>query len=209
MSSFPEKFDSRCEFGDPVAGASVLEFTASNKVYVSKRGPKCLNKFEELDKTGTNISYRCMDCRNCKECKKGSLIEEISIQEEVEQDLINKSVALDIKNRTCTAKLSFTVDPDSKLIPNLKTARKVYDSYVRQLNKSQKDHNDIIKAADILQKLGYVDYLENVDENDRNMLLKKPVKYFIPWSIFWSKSKSIPVRPVVGASQRVPLVVLA
>ena len=37
----------------------------------------------------------------------GGLIEEISIQEEVEQDLINKSVAVDIEKRTCTAKLPF------------------------------------------------------------------------------------------------------
>ena len=66
-----------------------------------------------------------MDCRSCTECKKGGLIEEISIQEEVEQDLINKSVAVDIEKRTCTAKLPFIVDPDSRLIHNLKTVWKI------------------------------------------------------------------------------------
>ena len=183
---------------------SGLEFIVSNKVYLSRRGPKCLKFFEELDKSGTNISYRCMDCRSCTECKKGGLIEEISIQEEVEQDLINKSVAVDIEKRTCTAKLPFIVDPDSRLIPNLKTARKIYDSQVRKLNKSQSDHNDVIEAEDKLQKLGYEDYLENLDEKDRNMVLKNPVKYFIPWGVVWSKSRNTPVRLVFDASQRTP-----
>ena len=54
QSSLPREFD-RCEFGDPVAGASRLEFIVSNKVYLSRRGPKCLKFFEELDKTGTNF----------------------------------------------------------------------------------------------------------------------------------------------------------
>ena len=186
LSSLPREFD-RCEFGDPVAGTSGLEFIVSNKVYLSRRSPKCLKFFEELDKTGTNISYRCMDCRSCTECKRWGLIEEIRIQEEVEHDLINKSVAVEIEKSTCAAKLPFIVDPDSRLIPNLKTARKTYDLQVRKLNKSQSDHNDVIEAEDKLQKLGYVDYLENLDEKDRNMVLKNPVKYFTPWRVVWSK----------------------
>ena len=64
-------------------------------------------KFEELEKVGTNISYRCVDCRSCKECKKGSLVEEISIQEEFEQNLINKSVKVDIVNDESSAYLPF------------------------------------------------------------------------------------------------------
>ena len=46
-------------------------------------------------------------------CKNGALIENISVQEEVEQTLINESVTVDLKNRACTAKLPFLVNPDT------------------------------------------------------------------------------------------------
>ena len=59
------------------------EIDLSTETFMAKRGPKCLKGFETIENTGTNISYRCNDCRNCLECKNGSLIEEISIQEDV------------------------------------------------------------------------------------------------------------------------------
>ena len=36
------------------------------------------------------------------------------------------------------------------------------------------------------------------------MVLKNPVKYFIPWRVVWSKSRSTPVRLFFDASQRTP-----
>ena len=73
------------EFGDYVG----ME-TLGNRLHISTRGSKRLKMFENIEAAGTNISYRCVDCRNCLECKKGNKIEEISIQEEVEQSVINK-----------------------------------------------------------------------------------------------------------------------
>ena len=37
--------------------------------------------FEKIENTGTEVSYRCPDCRNCPHCKKGPRIEEIAIEE--------------------------------------------------------------------------------------------------------------------------------
>ena len=88
------------------------------------RPPKCLKNFEVLEKTGTEISYRCMDCRNCAECKKGVLVEDISIREEYEQDLINKSVTVNIDDNVSSAYLPFTADPDVKLMTNGYTSLK-------------------------------------------------------------------------------------
>ena len=66
----------------------------TNNIFVTRRAPKCLKTFEDTENMGTNISYRCVDCRNCKECMKGSLMEEIRIREEYEQSLINNGVVL-------------------------------------------------------------------------------------------------------------------
>ena len=74
-----------------------------------------------------------MKCRNCLECKNGSTIDEISIQEEIEQDVINKSITVDVEKRVCTAKLPFIADPDSRLEPNLNIARKVYNRSLQKI----------------------------------------------------------------------------
>ena len=42
----------------------------------------------------TEITYRCIDYRNCKECLKDGSIEEIRVQEEAEEDFINKNVSV-------------------------------------------------------------------------------------------------------------------
>ena len=41
--------------------------------------------------------YRCIECKNCSECKKSVRIESISIQEEVEQSIIEKSIEVATK----------------------------------------------------------------------------------------------------------------
>ena len=102
----------------------------NNEYFLAKKGPRNLKKFEKIEEAGTNISYRCVKCRNCLDCKHGSRVEEISIQEEVEQNLIDRSVTVDVGKHVCTAKLPFLADPDSRLVPNSHLARKVYNGQV-------------------------------------------------------------------------------
>ena len=56
-----------------------------------------------------------MDCRDCAKCKRGERIEAISIQEEVEKDLI---VFVDPGKGVTSCKHPFLVDPQSRLVPN-------------------------------------------------------------------------------------------
>ena len=48
--------------------------------------------FNLVENAASGITYRCVNCRNCKQCKDDEKTEIISIKEEIEQDLINKSV---------------------------------------------------------------------------------------------------------------------
>ena len=113
------------------------------------------------------------------------MIEEISIQAEVEQDLIEKGVVVDLENRRCSASLPFIADPDTRLITNDKSARKIFDAQVRKLSRSEGDRNDVLESEAKLQKLGYVDWLENLPEEDQKTVLDAAVKYFIPWQNDW------------------------
>ena len=64
--------------------------------FVSKRSPKCVKQFDKIEKAGTEVSYRCIDCRSCPKCKNGASFDAISIQEEIEQGLIERSIHVDI-----------------------------------------------------------------------------------------------------------------
>lgn len=52
--------------------------------------------FDQVENAGSEITYRCINCRDCKECKHHDNIESISIKEEIEQEIINQSVTVDI-----------------------------------------------------------------------------------------------------------------
>ena len=210
--------DVESEFGDPVCGEGALDSDRVNisfmcvrcrkcdchDVYLSKRSPKGLKTFEEIEKAGTDISYRCIDCRDCKECKRSSRVEEISIEEEVGQSLINKSVTVDTKKKCSTATLPFTADPDTRLVTNKASSLKVFNSQIRRLNKSDVDLKDALKAEGKLQDLGFVDWLHNLDQETQDMIQQAPVMHFIPWHMVRSGSITTPVRPVFNASAKTP-----
>ena len=82
--------------------------------------------FEQVENAATEVPYRCVDCRSCQKCKNGEQIELLSIKEEVEQELINKSVTVDVKSGTTTARLPLMDDPSLKLACNKYKALAVY-----------------------------------------------------------------------------------
>ena len=111
----------------------------------------------------------------------------------MEQDLINKNVFIDVENGCASANLPFLADPDTRLVTNDWTARKIFDSQVKKLSKSEKDRKDALASEQKLQNLGDVDWLSNLDDETIKLILTALVRYFIPWRIVWSKSLSTPV----------------
>ena len=61
-------------------------------------------------------------------------IDAMSIQEEIEQDLINRSVLVDIENCKTIAKLPFVTDPDARLMPNEVIALRIYEGQIKALS---------------------------------------------------------------------------
>ena len=85
--------------------------------------------FQHAENAGSEFTFRCVNCRGCETCKDLSSIEEVmSIKEEVEQDLINRSVKVDAASQTSTALLPLIKDPLTYLAPNREVALKVYTS---------------------------------------------------------------------------------
>ena len=94
------------------------------------------NIFNQEENAATEISYCCFSCRDCKDRVNNEHIENISIREEVEQDLIDKSVQVNTGNCCKTSKLHFIHNPMVKLSNNKDIALKIYNQQLRKLNKN-------------------------------------------------------------------------
>ena len=170
-------------------------------VHVVRRPPKSWKKFLEIEKSGTEISYRCPRCRECKDCKCGEQIEYISMIDEVHQTLINESVNVDLEKGEVIAKLPFLSDPVKKLKNNKSIAMKVYRAQIKKLSMNPQDREDVILAEKRLSDLGYVDYINNLTDEQRKCIFDSALQYFIPWRAVWnSNSISTPCRPVFDGS---------
>ena len=133
--------------------------------------------FEQVESTGSEISFRCPTCRICKECKHHKEYESISLKEEVEQNIIDSSVTINIEDKRTTACLPFVSSP-SLLANNKKKAIKVYEQQLRKLNhpSNEKDKQDVIESEAKLQELGFVDYLHDLPKAIQQSLQTNPIQ---------------------------------
>ena len=161
--------------------------------------------FEIAENAGSEVDYRCIKCRNCVDCKKSGEVQCISIQEEVEQDLVDKSVAVLPEKGMSVAKLPFLQDPETTLCTNKDTAMSVYRSQVRKLDRNPRDKQAAIESERKMQELGFVQKLENLSDEQIKMIMDSAVQYYIPWkAVFNPESVSTPCRLVFDASQVTP-----
>ena len=87
-------------------------------VLVGRKPPRCIKQFDEIERPGTEVTYRFVDCRGCLGCKNDARINAVSIQEEVEQAMIERAVRVDIDECRSRSKLPFVADPDRMIMLN-------------------------------------------------------------------------------------------
>ena len=157
--------------------------------------------FEIAENAGSEVNYRCIKCRNCADCKKSGEVQCISLQEEFEQDIIDRCVVVDPQKGVTVARLPFLQDPQTSLCTNMDTARSVFKSQVRKLDRRPKDKQAAIESERKMDELGFVTKLENLSDEQIKMIMDSVVQYFISWQIVFSESVSTPCRVVFNASQ--------
>ena len=165
-----------------------------------RRPPKSLRRFEEIESAGTEVTYRCVGCRNCQECKRSSRVDSISIEEEIQQDVIVRCVKIDFEKGEASHELPFMTDPDGKLSSTDQMSKKIYHSQVNSLSNKPDKKEAVLESEAKLQRLGYVDWFENLPDNDKEMIMQN-FRYFIPWRVVMNESSlSTPCRLVFDAS---------
>ena len=178
----------------------------STEVTLVKRTPRCVKEFDTLEETGTEVTYRCVDCRGCLKCKNGPRIDSISIQEEIEEALISRSVKVDLEKGISSAKLPFVTDPDNRIAVDEQRnlAIKVFNSQIKILNAKGKENDKlaVIESEQKLQDSGFVDWVDNLEEEEKAMIFSTNVQYHIPWrAVHNENSVSTPTRLVFDATQ--------
>ena len=83
--------------GVSMLGNKELESNACeewDECFVANRAPHKMKLHQQIEDAGKEVSYYCVDCLGCSNCKTSGRIESISIEEEVEDALIEGSVTV-------------------------------------------------------------------------------------------------------------------
>ena len=81
----------------------------------------------------------------------------------------------------------------AKLSNNKDIALKIHNQQLRKLNKNLQDKADVITSENKLQRLGHVNHVQNLSQEQQRMLSETNMKYYIPWRAVW-KQNSISTR---------------
>ena len=174
--------------------------------YVAENIRKEASSLEQVERCGSEISYRCLRCRNCPECRKGEILEEVSLKEEHEQYLIDQSVEFQPSQKLIIAKLPFLKDPAEFLKPNRRIAESILQSQLRLTQRSEEMRLDVVAAHEKLRSRGFVAPVADLPVEVQKDLVSHPAgTYVIPWRVVHKASSlSTPCRMVFDASSKTP-----
>ena len=197
----------QCMVLDPLKAPCIDEYVEKSdlaccdrRIMAAQSASRVIKDFLVLDDLGSEVEYRCNACRNCYDCKNGEQIEQISLQEETEQWLIEKSVNFDCEKKQVVAKLPFLETQTIKLVDNYFIAKKVLESQIRQVHRRPGAVEQVEKSHEKLRSRGFVMRLDELPSEVREAAALPG--YYIPWRTVQSDSLSTPTRMVFDASSK-------
>ena len=163
-------------------------------------------KLWQVENLGTEITYRCISCRNCSKCRDGDLNEAVSLAEEVDAAILEASVTYDPEKKKLWAKLPFVIDPAEHLQPNRFIAEKIFQRQMNLIEKNPEMKADVLKGHAKLEDKGFVVPEDSLPADIRGKMEKySGPGYYIPWQVVYkATSLSTPVRMVYNASSSTP-----
>ena len=162
-----------------------------------------VDRYENLESLGSEITYRCVKCRNCASCRNGEFFERTSLAEEAEQALIEECVWLDPKKHLLQCRLPFIRDPVLALARNRTQVEQILKGQMRSIVRNPAVMTSIMAAHDKLYLKGHVAAYNELSDVEKMAVDTAKGSYFIPWTcVFKEGSVSTPYRIVFNASHR-------
>ena len=110
----------------------------------------------------------------------------MSVKEEEERDVINKSNIVDFDRRITTELLPLMFNPLHKLARNKNNTPRICNQKLNKLNQKPHHKEDIIQSEDKFESLGHMEFVRNLTPEQQKMLSKNPVQNFIPCRAVWN-----------------------
>jgi hypothetical protein len=145
--------------------------------------------------------FRCDVCANCPVCKRSARERTKSLQEDHEQEVIERSVTVDSENKRILVDLPFIRDPVDFLTKkhggsdNRYQALRIYKTQCRKPDdvkeKLRATHRDLVER-------GFMVKMNQLTEEQQETIMDAPFRHYYPWrAVFKDGSQSTPVRIVV------------
>ena len=178
-------------------------WNAEHTVYSLK---DATNRYLEGELSASEVTYRCIKCRNCNDCRNSGKYEAASLREEHEQYLIEESVTFDPVSKKLIASLPFIKDPAEYLFPNKYGANKVFESQMVLVGKCEKMRQDVLASfKKLADKKYFLPVSELSADKAKEVADQLDGTYVIPWRVVFKEgSLSTPCRMVFDASARTP-----
>ena len=178
---------------------------SSKVVCKANRRPRQLEEqLREMEDIGSRITYRCVKCAGCEVCKKSDKTREQSIQDVLQEELIEKSFDIDEEKGVTYARFPWKKDPVKYLKQlwgrddNLHSALKVFN---QQRRKSPEIRAATVKFHQELVGKGFVVPLRSLPKSVQEDIWKAPLRHYLLWrTVFKPSSTSTPCRIVVDPS---------
>ena len=155
--------------------------------------------FNLAENAASEITFCCVNCRNCKNFKDNDKTGLISIKEEIEQDHINKSAKVDIKNRFCTTKLPVIHNPSQTSSQQDQSYSNIQPT-TKTVKQKLKGHKRCNSFRSKITCISLCMLLERFTNRVTKMLKENPVQNYIPWRAVWNENSPTPCRIVLDAS---------
>jgi hypothetical protein len=147
------------------------------------------------------VEFRCDACANCPTCKLSARAKTKSLQESFEQEVIEKSVHVNLEEAKVWVDLPFIKEPVEYLTKkhggtnNFNQAFKVYQS---QCKKRDDVKDQVRKAHGKLVEKGYMLQLVDLPKDLQDTVNNAPFQHYYPWrAVYKEDSVTTPVRLVV------------
>ena len=149
-------------------------------------------------------NYRCTSCLGCKSCRMSLKVEASSAKIEEEVSRLRECVKIDEERKVIICKLPIDEEQMELLAPNFESAKRRLRSELLKLQKlPEKERVQVRDSFLKLRKMGYIKTSSELEEEDRKLMSKSKVNYFIPVSIAYKEtSVSTPARITMDASSK-------
>ena len=211
---FPDSYEDWCKDRDAIPPSRTNSSACyCNELTHSATSGKCykaavpLSKLKGLmdeDDIQAGTDYRCDACANCPKCRMSARAKTRSHQEEYEQEVIEKSVTIDFKEKKVFVDLPFIKSPVEFLSTkhrrddNLPQALRIYQS---QCKKPEEIKQQVRAAHKDLLGRGFMVPLSSLPLEQRKLIRSAPFRHYFPWrAVYKPGSVSTPVRIVVDPS---------